>query len=156
MSGIIKKIEDVDNLTQSQIDRVKIGDEAFVNLMGFLNGYIQRTSSKNELSNYVDALLVQKIKNDIEQADGIDNLPYGVILKLKEILSKGEVESASPILKIIENATKQKESPLVPITPAGDNNGEVSITQEEYNTAKKILKFVDNLQKTEFNDKENK
>lgn len=156
MSGIIKKIEDVDNLTQSQIDRVKIGDEAFVNLMGFLNGYIQRTSSKNELSNYVDALLVQKIKNDIEQADGIDNLPYGVILKLKEILSKGEVESASPILKIIENATKQKESPLVPITPTGDNNGEVSITQEDYNTAKKILKFVDALQKTEFNDKENK
>ena len=50
---IITKIDSVNELSQSQIDRNKIGDDGFVNLMGFLNEYIQRTSSKNELSNHI-------------------------------------------------------------------------------------------------------
>lgn len=154
MTDIVKKIDSISELSQSQIDRNKIGDDAFVNLMGFLNGYIQRTSSKREVSNYIDQLLLEKIKNDIEQEGGIENIPYGVIIKLEEILNKGETDAATPILKIIENATKQKESPLVPNLPQGENTVGTSITQEDYNTAKKILKFVDALQKTEFNDKE--
>lgn len=148
---IIKKIDDMTTITESQIDRNRKAEDAKENLMYFLNLYIQKTTAKNEIINYVDQLLLQKISNDISQDGGIDNIPYGVIIKLEEILHKSHTDAAVPILKIIENVTKQPESPLNPVQPENINeNNESKFTNDDYRGIKKLLKLVDDLNTTEF------
>ena len=149
---IISKIDSITNLTESQVDRSKVGELARDNLFRFLNGYMAKTSSKNDLKVKIEKLLLDKI--EIEGED----LPYGVLIKLLEVLTKNEVEAATPILKIIENATKQPESPLNPHRSCNeDENDESSkITTDEYKSVKKLIKFIDDLEKTEFPEKEKK
>lgn len=143
MSDIENKVDSIVNGSKSQIDRGKIKEESFKNLMCFLNGYILRSASKNELKNKIEQLLYKKIEEEGE------DLPYGVLIKLLEVLTKNEVEAATPILKIIENATKQSDSPI-------DSKDDVekdetsNITSDEYKKVKKFLSVIDELEKSEF------
>jgi hypothetical protein len=151
-SNIIKKIDSITELTESQRDRNLLKERSSENLLNFLNGYMSRVSSKNDLKNKVEQMLLDKITTDEE------DLPYGVLMRLYEIISKTEVESATPILKIIESATKQPDSPFnAPRIPEGEREDESSrITTEEYKSVKKLLKIIDDLENTEFPNDKNK
>jgi hypothetical protein len=156
MTDILKKIESITDLTESQKDRPNIKEQATTNLLNFLNGFILDMQSKNELQNTVDKLIADKIEKEIEE-NGIDGLNWGVIFKLKELAGKQQVESATPILKILENAVKQPDSPLSPKENLKEDNIDESskITVDEYKSVKKMLKFIDELKITEFGEKEN-
>ncbi len=145
MTDIVKKINDITSLTDSQVDREKVKQEAFKNLMGFLNGYIQKTTSKQGLKLKIEELLLDKIEKEGE------DLPYGVLIKLLEVLSKNEVDTAIPILKIIENATRQPESSIL---PNNDNSkmedASSKVTSDDYKKIKKLLDAISQLEKAEF------
>lgn len=156
MSDIIDKVDSITNLTPSQVDRMSVQEHATDNLLNFLNEFITDMRSKNELQNTVDKLILDKIAKEVK-VDGIDGLNWGVIFKLKELAGKQQVESATPILKILENAVKQPDNPLGkkkqdPDDPIDEGS---KITGEDYKAAKKMLKIIEKLEQTEFNEKEN-
>jgi hypothetical protein len=142
------KINNITTPSQSQLDREAIKQKAFGNLMGFLNSYVTRSAQKTSLRDKVEDMLNSKLDEDRE------DIPYGVLIKILEVLSKSEVDTALPILKIIEAATKQPEAPLNPQLPGGHEGMPAPYTAEEYSQAKKLLQAIVDLKETEFNDKE--
>jgi hypothetical protein len=144
---LITKIDKLTEESNSQKDKMNIKKIASENLIVFLNSYIEKVSTKNDLKSRVEGLLLKKID------DEDDDLPYGVLIKLLEVLGKNETDSASPILKILESAVKQPESESN-LNPKGELNEESKITQEDYKSVKKILKIIDDLEKTEYPSKE--
>lgn len=140
---LITKIDKLTEESNSQKDKMNIKKIASENLIVFLNSYIEKVSTKNDLKSRVEGLLLKKID------DEDDDLPYGVLIKLLEVLGKNETDSASPILKILESAVKQPESESN-LNPKGELNEESKITQEDYKSVKKILKIIDDLEKTEY------
>lgn len=147
-NNVIKKLDDI---TNSQEERSKIKDKAFLNLMGFLNGYTERAAGKNSLHNKIDKLIMDKLDEDIE-TEGLAGIPYAVLFRLKEILGKNETDAAVPILKIIEAASKQPE-PEQLLPNQGQQSSENRTTVEDVKGFKKILDFIEQVQKSETNDK---
>ncbi len=143
-------VNDITNVSSSEIDRTQIQKESFKNLLRFLNGYIAKSISQATLKDKVQTMLMEKL--EAEQED----IPYGVLIKILEVTSKTEVDAATPLLKIIESASKQPENVLIPNNPQGDSSGEgkQKYTKEEYSQAKKLLSIIDDLQHSEFNDQE--
>ena len=143
------KIDKVLNISNSQLDRNRIKEESFVNLMTFMNVAIMKASTQNRLKEKVEALLLERIEDEDEE------IPYGVLIKLIEILGKNEVDASIPILKIIEQANKQPE-PSLPENPtrSGKENSNSGISGEEVKKVKNILKIIDNLEKSEFSEDE--
>lgn len=152
---IINKLDQIEDLTDSQKDRLNVKEQATTNLLAFLNNFITTIATKNDLNDKIDLLILEKIQKEIE-IEGVEGVSWGVLLKLKELVNKQHVESATPILKIIENAVKQPESPLNPSKNFDNESTDESakITQNDYKAAKKILKFIEGLSNTEFNEKE--
>jgi hypothetical protein len=150
-NNVITKIESIDKESNSQIDKNRVKEESFKNLMGFLNGYIARSTSKSKLKEKVEQMLFDKLESEEE------DVPYGVLIKLQEILSKGETDSAVPILKIIESATKSEKEPDQPLLPTNPNTGTTGITTEDMKGYKKLLELLEvkeSLKKTEFSEGE--
>jgi len=143
---IIEKVDEVFELTESQKDRDSVAKLSVENLYGFLNGYMRNISSKNALKNKIESLLLTRIEEEEE------DLPYGVLIKLLEVLGKNEVEAATPILKIIEAAVKQPESSFNPNAGTKEDEKDESskVTQDDYKNVKKFLKVIEDLEKTEF------
>jgi hypothetical protein len=149
--NVIAKIESIDKESNSQIDKNRVKEESFKNLMGFLNGYIQRSTSKSLLKEKVEKMLFDKLEAEEE------DVPYGVLIKLQEILSKGETDAAIPILKIIESATKSEKETEQPSLTVNQNNTVPGITVEDMKGYKKLLDLLEiqkDLKKTEFSEGE--
>ena len=141
-NDLITKIE---HMTPSQVDKSNIKEETFNKLMGFLGGYMDKASANSKLKTKVDELLLAKLEAEEEE------IPYGVLIKLEEILSKGETDAAIPILKIIESATKSEKESDVPLQ--GNTNPdsiEGKVTTEEFKQLKTLLNIVQDLKKSEF------
>jgi hypothetical protein len=150
-NNVITKIESIDKESNSQIDKNRVKEESFKNLMGFLNGYIARSTSKSLLKEKVEKMLFDKLEAEE------DDVPYGVLIKLQEILSKGETDAAIPILKIIESATKSEKEPEQPLLPTNPNSATSGITTEDMKGYKKLLELLEvqkDLKKTEFSEGE--
>lgn len=150
-NNVITKIESIDKESNSQIDKNRVKEESFKNLMGFLNGYIARSTSKSKLKEKVEDMLLAKLEAEEE------DVPYGVLIKLQEILSKSETDSAIPILKIIESATKSEKEPEQPLLSTNPNSSTSGITTEDMKGYKKLLELLEvqkDLKKTEFGEGE--
>lgn len=147
---IQETVTDITNISSSEVDRSRIQKESFKNLLGFLNGYIAKSISQATLKDTVQTMLMNKL--NAEQED----IPYGVLIKILEVTSKTEVDAATPLLKIIEAASKQPENVLNPSNPqsTGSIEGKQKYTKEEYSQAKKLLSIIDDLQHSEFTDQE--
>ena len=143
------KIEAINNETESMKDRARVEDIAKNNLFGFLNGYISRSASKSELKEKVEKMLSDKL--DREE----DDVPYGVLIKLQEILSKSETDAAIPILRILEAATKKEKETETPVLLDSTTqiNGQ-SITTEDLKGFKKLLELAEKLKNSEFGEGE--
>lgn len=147
-SNIENKITDITNESLSQIERSEIGKLSSQNLLNFLNGYINKITAKDSLKEKVENMLRDKLEADEE------DIPYGVLIKLLEVLSKAETDTATPLLKIIEAVSKQSEQGLLPGDTNGSGQGKEKYTEKEYSEAKKLLEMASELAKTEFTEKE--
>ena len=145
--NIENKINELTVVSKSQLDRNLIKEESFKNLMGFLNGYISQSNTQSALKIKVENMLLDKLDQDQE------DVPYGVLIKLHEILSKTETDSAIPILKIIESATRNDKDD-VPRIPEGSSKNESSMTSKDITTIKKLLTALGDLKESEFPEEE--
>lgn len=148
MSDIENKINEISVVSQSQIDRSSMNQNAFKDLMGFLTTYINKSKTQSDLKTKVEKMLTDKLEQDQE------DVPYGVLIKLHEILSKTETDSAIPILKIIEAATKNDKQEDAPYTPTAKEKGEGSMTSKDITTIKKLLTALGDLKESEFPEEE--
>jgi len=149
-NNLISKIENITSEVESNsiVDRNKIKEESFKNLMGFLNGYIKRSASKSNLKEKVEQMLFDKLESEEE------DVPYGVLIKLIEVLSKSETDASLPILRIIESATKvDKELEAPPVNQPGFIEGS-SVTTEDIKGFKQLLELVNGLKSSEFTEGE--
>ena len=151
----LDNVNKITKLTPSQEDRPNIGSQAQDNLLKFLGGFMNRTTAKNELQDKVDSLIMEKIDKDMEE-EGIDGLNWGIIFKLKDMMGKHEVDSAMPLLKIIESATKTPDSFILPAGKKDEDEkeGDQKVSKEDYASAKKFLDIVRELKGTEFSEGE--
>lgn len=147
-NNLISKIENMTSDSNSIIDRNKIQEDSFKHLMGFLDGCIAKSSSKSGLKDKVEQMLSDKL--DAEEED----VPYGVLIKLVEVLSKSETDATIPILKIIESAIKVNKEiePPAPAQP-GFIEGS-SITTDNIKGLKQLLDLVNGLKNSEFTEGE--
>ena len=143
-NNIEEKLNDMTVVSKSQVDRNQVKEESFKNLMGFLNGYISRSSSHSALKIKVEKMLMDKLEEDEE------DVPYGVLIKLHEILSKTETDSAIPILKIIESATKHDKDDEPAYAPTVKDKEEGAMTSKDINTIKNLLTALGDLKESEF------
>jgi hypothetical protein len=147
---LINKIEDINKETESIKDRERVEDIAKANLFNFLNGYIKRSATKSDLKNKVETMLFEKLEREEE------DVPYGVLIKLQEILSKSETDAAIPILKILEAATKREKESELPAPSETLKIGENNVSTEDIKVFKNILELFNGLKKSEFTEGENK
>lgn len=146
--NIENKINELTVISKSQLDRSQVKENAFKNLMGFLNGYISKSKSQSALKIKVESMLMDKLEQDDE------DVPYGVLIKLHENLSKTETDSAIPILKIIESATKNGKEEDAPYSPTVKDKEEGTMTSKDINTIKKLLTALGDLKESEFPEEE--
>lgn len=146
--NIENKINELTVISKSQVDRSQVKENAFKDLMGFLSGYISQSNTQSALKLKVEQMLMDKLDQDQE------DVPYGVLIKLHEILSKTETDSAIPILKIIESATKNDKDDDVPRISEGSSKNESSMTSKDITTIKKLLTALGDLKESEFPEEE--
>jgi hypothetical protein len=149
--NIITKINDITNESDSQKDRNNIKEITRDTLYTFVNKCIEKSTSTSGLRAKVQEMLLDKLEKET------DDVPYGVLIKLEEILSKGETEAATPILKLLEASIKaEKEQEQLP--PPNINPGlEGTLTTEELKKFKEslqLLEILGKLKQTEFNEGE--
>lgn len=124
-------LEKVNNITDSQKDRIDSQSLIQTELIGFLNNQIQKVSEKNNLRELVIKVLKDRI------ADEDDAMSTTQLLRLFEILSKDENDSISNILGVIKDKN----------TVVQFNNTETrrdsNFSAEEIERAKKFLNAFD-------------
>lgn len=137
---IIKKVNEIDNISESQKDRMISQILIQEKLIEFLSSQIEKISSKNELKSKVIEILKDRIEDDENP------IPITILLRLFEILSKDENDAISNILGVI----KDSKNPIININSSTRDNNIVSV--KDMNKAKKVLDvldFMDNLKKSE-------
>ena len=153
MTNILTKIDDITNESDSQKDRDNIKELTRDTLYTFVNKCIEKSTSTSGLRAKVQEMLLDKLSKETT------DVPYGVLIKLEEVLSKGETEAATPILKLLEASIKaEKEQEQLPplnqsIIPGIDGN----VTTEEFKKLKDLLNIIEvhnKLKQSEFTEGE--
>jgi ribosome-binding ATPase YchF (GTP1/OBG family) len=153
-SEVLKKVDNMFELTESQKDRQLISNLIKKDLLGFLQSQISRVTSGSELRQMVETQLKERLEPLNADEEGLSD---GMLLRLYEIISANEANTSGKILELF------KETQKVII----QNNNEGSETQKKHNvqefskeevqSTKKLLdllSIVEDLKKTEFNPEE--
>ena len=149
--NIVQIINSVTDLSESQKQRLLLQETSAKNLLQFFNTYIEKISKQSEIKSLVENVLLQKLQED-------DDIPYGVLIKLHEILSKDETEKINPVLKILEATVKQPEM-IIPQQNSNNLNLKeekdniTNVTPEEMRGIKHLLSMINDLEKSEFSKK---
>lgn len=151
MSNIEDKVTDiVTTANNAQSIKTIVSME----LIGFLQSTIDRIKKKNTLRDLIEASLMADLNNSEEE------MPLGAKIKLLEILAKSETDASSPILKVIESAIKPNpQDKSSESSSESESKKDSVITQEDINTAKEGLAFLNAMKKlkeSEFGEKEKK
>ncbi len=150
---LVNKLNDMDILSKSQIDRMNQNMEIQENLFGFLSSQITKIANENSMKNK----LLEDIQSRMEE-EGFDTIPWAVVLKLLEIFSKEENEIAITLLNMIkeiqiknsENDVMDKIAELL----KNENSPEFGdLSKEEMNEFKELLSFLKNVKDSELPEK---
>jgi len=146
--NIVQIINSVTDLSESQKQRLLLQETSAKNLLQFFNTYIEKISKQSEIKSLVENVLLQKLQED-------DDIPYGVLIKLHEILSKDETEKINPVLKILEATVKQPDIITQPIQEVSvdEDTKKPTVTPEEMRGIKQLLAMINDLEKSEFSKK---
>ena len=145
---IVQLVHSITDLSESQKQRLLLQETSAKNLLQFFNTYIEKISKQSEIKSLVENVLLQKLQED-------DDIPYGVLIKLHEILSKDETEKINPVLKILEATVKQPNIITQPIQEVSvdEDTKKPTVTPEEMRGIKQLLAMINDLEKSEFSKK---
>ena len=141
-----------DELTKSQLARVMLENQVYTDLMKFLQSHIQVITARNSIKAEAENLLMKRF-GDAERPLSDQNL-----IRIIEIFNKDETDKAAGILNVLQktaNITINNQPPGDSSNPGGPKKiKEPELTQEELHGAKELLKWLKDLEKSEFNKDE--
>lgn len=146
---LIQKINDVEILSQSQMDRMDLQNSVQKDLIEFVQTQIAKVSSQNSIK----TIVLEKIKQKIKDEDDI--LSWPILVKLLEVTSKIDSDVTLGLFKIISDS--QKQIPLVPPQNPDNKTSQEKlpeVTNEEMNTMKDFLTTIKKIRESEFSKKE--
>jgi hypothetical protein len=141
------KLNEIDKLTQSQIDRLNAKNIADTSLLNFMSLKIKEASEKDDLK--------KKLKKEFERRlydSDNDKISDNMLVNMYEILSKEEIAKESNILNItkeqqkieVNNHIKNNEnSPKTIDAIVEEKNSQ--ITKEDIKIAKEGIKKIDKI-----------
>lgn len=151
---VLKKVDNIFELTESQKDRQLISNLIREDLLEFLRNQIVRVTSGSELRQLVERQLKNRLETENEDNEALSD---GALLKLYEILSMNEANLTGKILELFKETQKiiiqTNTHPIENIRKSDTNE----FSKEEIQTTKKILDIIETvkeLKKAEFNEEE--
>jgi len=149
---LLNKLQGMDALTKSQVDRMNKSIEIQDNLFSFLGSQIDKVKSESSMK----AQLLESINDRIED-EGFENIQWAVILKLLEIYSKEENTIAITLLNMIKdvqlkNSENDSIDKLAEAMKKG-GGGEGDMSKEELQEFKGLYDFFKKVKDSELPDK---
>jgi len=123
--------------SSSQKDRQDIDNTKNLNLINFIEKQINKVNAKDTLRNSVLDKLKQKVNSQNEELTPVE------LIKLLEILEKTDNEMTSIIFENIKEAGNKSHQ--------DKDSEEINFTAEDFSIIKKLVKYIDLLDKTEGN-----
>lgn len=143
-------VDDIDELSESQKDRMKIQNLLQEELVGYLRNRITLVDAKTELKDLAMAEMTKRI------TDAANPLANSVLLSLIDILLRSDSTSEANILGIL----KEQQKVVVNLgDTAQPRKRESDFSEEEIQEAKKVLDLLNKareLKKSEFSIEEDK
>ena len=130
---LFSKIKNIDNLSNSQKDRVSMYELIQCELVDFLQNQIHKINTKSELRSLVVNKIIERIDDEGQP------ISTNALLSLLDILSKDESMSVSSILGIL----KEQQKVTVNIDTTNREKKELELSAEEVQSARKILGVLD-------------
>jgi len=160
-NDIEQKIDEITSLTKSQQDRLTFKDQVSDNLITFLQSFIKKIETKNNLASMLENDLADKI-NPMIPADGSepDGLSNYEKIKLLEVLKKSETDSDVALIKAIFESQKNTDSGKKKLENEESEHKKASndLTQKDINDAISVLntlkKITNAIEKTELSQDE--
>lgn len=153
-TALIKKIIGIEDLSQSQLDRLNLQNQAYADLVTFLGNVIEKIKSGSTLRQKLETEINKLIAPDLEEDPQAERLSPNQLINLFAIMLKYDSEQSAALINTLKESIKVN----INNNPPGDNNtipifpttgqGEV-YTKEDIQSAKKVLKLADDLQKSE-------
>ena len=152
--NLIDKINDVEILSQSQIDRMNSSNLAQKNLFEFLTAQVTKVDNQGKKKDD----LIEEIQGRVKK-EGFENIPWAVVLKLLEIYSANETNSAVPLVNLVKDVVvKQNEKEIAEINARVSKNiggnqkalPEGDISKEMIADAKEGLETLKNFKDSDF------
>lgn len=145
----VKNIVEGNNLSESQLDRVR---DPRLLLMDYLSTHIDKINGTN--------LLKKKIEEQLQKELDEEKLSTGAMLKVYEILTNQEVAQSNGVINLLAKAleVKKDDGKKGDSSDSGKASTTETFTQEEIAQAKNDLSrvngFLKAIEKGEFNPKE--
>jgi hypothetical protein len=134
--------KDIDNLTQSQIDKILKQDEAWINLIDFLQNQIKRLTEEDDLKILVYNEIINRIQDE--------EVPISTkqLIELLKLLKETDNNAASGILSVL------KENVKVVVNSNGDKDipapikkyGKEELNANEMEFLKKLKNKLDDME----------
>mgnify|MGYP000885197864 FL=1 len=137
-----KKIYNIDNISESQKDRIEAQTLVLNELLTFLKYQIEKVTAKETLRNSVISKLIERIE------DNENEISTNQLLQLFAVLSKDENDAVANILSVV----KDKQSTIINLPESTGKKSESHLSAEEIEKTKKLLsimELVDKLKATE-------
>lgn len=149
---IIKKIISIDDLSQSQLDRLNLQNEAYADLIGFLHNAIEKiktgTNLRRKLETEIDKLITPD-ENDpdkeIFSPNQLLNL-FSILLKYDSEQSIALIGALKDSIKININNGDSDRGNTIPVFPSGNNS---EVDKQNIQDAKRLLSLSNALEKAE-------
>jgi hypothetical protein len=137
MSKNEENIENVTNLTQSEVDRINMKEISKQNLFGFFNDLLDKTKKESELFTTVKDEILNRVKNPEEK------IATSNLLKLFEILAHNQTQSEANILNLAREPLKVESERDADQLPGVSQ--ESTFSPEDLDKAKNAIKYIDSL-----------
>ena len=148
---LIKKIMNIDDLSQSQLDRLNLQNEAYSSLVSFLHSAIDKIQDGNVLKQKLEKEINKLIDPDLDENPEAERFSPNQLLNLFAIMMKHDSEQSMTLINTLKESIKinvnqnnegsQPNAGLFPTTVQGE-----SYTKENIQSSKKTLKLIDSLE----------
>jgi hypothetical protein len=155
--SLIKKIIGIEDLSQSQLDRLNLQNEAYGNLVSFLHNVIEKIQSGSTLRNKLEKEIDKLISPDLEEDPEAEKLSPNQLINLFGLVLKFDSEQSAAIINTLKESIKVNVNQNNNDGNSGNNTGGLfpnaegkeDFTKSDIQNAKKLLHMAEKIQESE-------